>query len=348
MVKCSKDQVERLEKALSREKDPVVRQRIQMILLREDGKTQEEIAALMGVSLSTVNRAHMAYDHGGRAALRPKPTGGRRRENMTLDEEEKFLNQFAKAAGAGELLNIHVIKAAYEEAIGHPTSNSTIYGLLERHDWRKLMPRPCHPKCDPEAQEAFKNKGFAKAVRKARRLAAAQGRPLRIMFADEARFGRMNRPRPCWAPGGVRPRVACQLVREFVYLYGAVCPRDGTCAFLILPAADTECFQIFLDMIAKKYRRSHVLIILDGAGNHRCDDLIVPDNITLQELPPYSPELNPQENIWDEIREKIFKNYALKSMDEVMDKLDDAALYIENNPKVVRSISSFPYIVNAT
>ena len=77
MVKCSRDQVKRLKKALQGEKDPVVRQRIQMILLREDGKTQPEIAELTGVSLSTVNRAHMAYDNGGVNALRPKPTGGR-------------------------------------------------------------------------------------------------------------------------------------------------------------------------------------------------------------------------------------------------------------------------------
>src|SRR5215470_11271343 len=123
----------------------------------------------------------MAYDHGGRSALRPKPKGGRRRENMTLEEEEEFLNRFAEKAGAGELLNIHDIKAAYEEIIGHPTSNSTIYNLLERHDWRKLMPRPFHPKSDPKAQEAFKKSGFAAAVRKARRTATAQGRRLRIM-----------------------------------------------------------------------------------------------------------------------------------------------------------------------
>jgi transposase len=64
-------------------------------------------------------------------------------------------------------------------------------------------------------------------------------------------------------------------------------------------------------------------------------------------LPPYSPELNPKENLWDEIREKIFKNYALKSMDAVRAKLKHAILYIERNPKLVRSITSFPYIVNS-
>ena len=59
------------------------------------------------------------------------------------------------------------------------------------------------------------------------------------MFADEARFGRMNRPRPCWAPTGVRPEVASQFVRGFIYLYGAISPKSGASAFLILPSSDT-------------------------------------------------------------------------------------------------------------
>lgn len=138
----------------------------------------------------------------------------------------------------------------------------------------------------------------------ARRAAARRGRRLRIMFADEARFGRMNRPRPCWAPLGTRPEVAAQLIREYVYLYGAVSPKDGTCVFLILPAPDTECFQIFLNTVAKRYSRDLILLFVDGAGNHGSDQLALPANIILHPLPPYSPELNPQENIWDETFEK--------------------------------------------
>jgi len=160
MVKCNADQVRRLQRALKREKNSTIRQRIQMVLLRESGMTQPEIAKAMGVSLSTVNRAHMAYDHGGRAALEPKPNGGRIRENMTVAEERALLDRFAKAAGAGELLNIQDFKAAYEEAIGRPTSNSTVYTLLHRHDWRKLMPRPFHPDRDIEAQNSFKKTGL--------------------------------------------------------------------------------------------------------------------------------------------------------------------------------------------
>jgi transposase len=160
MVKCNKDQVKRLRKALKREKDPTLRQRIQMVLLREDGMPQPKIAELTGMSLSTVNRAHMAYDNGGVNALRPKPTGGRRRENMTLKEEKAFLAKFAKAAGAGQLLNVRELKMAYEKEIGHPTSNSTVYDLLARHQWRKLMPRPFHPERNPLAQESFKKTAF--------------------------------------------------------------------------------------------------------------------------------------------------------------------------------------------
>ena len=160
MVKCSKGQVRRLKTALRWKGQPEQRQRIQMVLLRESGMTQPAIAEGMGVSLSTVNRAHMAYDHGGVKALKPKPNGGRQRENMTLAEEKALLDRFAKAAGAGEMLNIHDIKAAYEKAIGHETSNSTVYNLLGRHGWRKLMPRPFHPKRDIAAQNAFKKMAF--------------------------------------------------------------------------------------------------------------------------------------------------------------------------------------------
>ena len=170
---------------------------------------------------------------------------------------------------------------------------------------------------------------------------------MRIMFADEARFGRINRPRPCWAPIGTRPEVASQLIREYIYLYGAVCPKDGTCVYLIMPTSNTACFQAFIDVLSRKFARWHILLVLDSAPNHRCGVLAIPDNISLLLLPPYSPELNPKENLWDEIREKIFKNYALKSIDAVRAKLKQAILYIDRNPKTVKSITSFPYIVRS-
>ena len=160
MAKCSKAQIRQLKTALHWKISPAQRKRIQMVLLRESGMAQPAIAAAMGVSLSTVNRPHMAYDHAGIKALKPRPSGGRLRENMTVAEEKALLARFARAAGAGEMLNIHDLKAAYEEAIGHATSDSTVYNLLHRHGWRKLMPRPFHPKRDLAAQNAFKKTAF--------------------------------------------------------------------------------------------------------------------------------------------------------------------------------------------
>jgi transposase len=167
------------------------------------------------------------------------------------------------------------------------------------------------------------------------------------MFADEARFGRINRPRPCWAPIGIRPEVASQLIREYIYLYGAVSPKDGTCIYLIMPTSNTACFQAFLNLVARKFAGQDILLVLDGAPNHRCGDLVLPDNISLLFLPPYAPELNPKENLWDEIREKIFKNYALKSIGAVRAKLEEAILYMERKPEIVKSITSFPYIIKS-
>lgn len=115
---------------------------------------------------------------------------------------------------------------------------------------------------------------------------------------------------------------------------------DANVQYCVLP-------ETFLDVLSPKFARQDKLLVLDGAPNHRCGTLAVPDNISLLFLPPYSPELNPKENLWDEIRKKIFKDYALKSIAAVRNKLQRAILYIERNPNLVKSIASFPYIIRS-
>src|SRR5260370_11107107 len=113
------------------------------------------------------------------------------------------------------------------------------------------------------------------------------------MFTDEARFGRIKRPRPCWAPIGTRPEVASQLIRGYIYLYGAACPKDGTCVYLIMRTSNTACFQIFLNFLSRKLARQDILLVLDGAPNHRFKELALPNNSSLLFLPPSSPDLKP-------------------------------------------------------
>ena len=105
-----------------------------------------------------------------------------------------------------------------------------------------------------------------------------------------------------------------------------------------------------------KHLQQHIggrlTVIWDGLPAHRSRPVREyvdrqQGGIHLERLPAYAPELNPKENLWDEIREKLFKNHALKSMDDVNVKLDEAALYIERNPTLVKSITSFPYIAKS-
>jgi transposase len=100
---------------------------------------------------------------------------------------------------------------------------------------------------------------------------------------------------PTKAIGHAGPHAAhgpAQLIRVYIYLYGAVSPKDGTCLYLIMPTSNTASFQAFLQVLARRFARQHILLVVDGAPNHRCGDLNVSGNITLLYLPPYSPELN--------------------------------------------------------
>src|SRR2546428_5349553 len=124
MAKCSKAEVRRLRTALRWKIPAAQRQRIQMVLLRESGMAQPAIAEAMGVSLSTVNRAHMAYDHGGRKALEPKPSGGGSRGKKTLGPEKGPLSLFFQNARARENVNNHQLKRRMKKALGPPPSTT--------------------------------------------------------------------------------------------------------------------------------------------------------------------------------------------------------------------------------
>jgi transposase len=172
------------------------------------------------------------------------------------------------------------------------------------------------------------------------------GRQLRLMFQDEARFGRINDPRRCWAPKGFRPEVGMQIVREYTYAFGAVSPHDGTLDSLVLPVVTAEAMSIFLEEVARRHPEEFILMILDGAGWHRANNLTVPENMRLEALPPYSPQLNPVEHIWDEIREKWFTNEVFNSLEAVEDRLVEALVALENDREFVASTTGFDWIIN--
>ena len=166
------------------------------------------------------------------------------------------------------------------------------------------------------------------------------------MFQDEARFGRINDPRRCWAPRGVRPHVAARIVREYTYAFAALSPHDGALDTLVLPEVNTFAMSVFLAEVARRHSQDDILMVLDGAGWHRAKDLRIPENMRLLPLPPYSPELNPVEHLWEEIREKWFPNLVFDSLTGGEDRLVEALAALENNSPRVAQITGFDWIVS--
>ncbi len=116
----------------------------------------EEIARDMGVSVTTVRRVISSYNRLGLAAIETPGKGGRRHEYMSLEQERSFLQPFFARAAQGEIAKAEDIQRAFEAEVKHEVHITSIYRLLDRHGWRKLVPRPRHPKANPEEQAAFK------------------------------------------------------------------------------------------------------------------------------------------------------------------------------------------------
>jgi putative transposase len=144
---------------------------------------------------------------------------------------------------------------------------------------------------------------------------------IRIMFMDEAGFGRINDLAACWAKAGTRPIVASLRVREYMYVYGAVDPCDGKSAFIIAPKCNTDWTNEFLNVVSKMFANDYILMCADNASWHKSKALKLPDNIYPFYLPPRTPEMNPIEQLWKEIRKNDFKNTFFKTLDKVVDQL---------------------------
>jgi transposase len=169
-------------------------------------------------------------------------------------------------------------------------------------------------------------------------------REVKILFQDEARFGRINEPVRCWAPPGVRPIVKKQYIREYIYVYASVCPLTGEVFSLIMPHCNTESMSIFIEELSAYYSDYKIIMFMDKAGWHTSKELIKKDNIRILHLPPYSPELNPTEHLWDHIREKYFMNQMTTSLDLLEKKLVNVLNIVESDYNTIKSLTYFNWL----
>jgi hypothetical protein len=169
-------------------------------------------------------------------------------------------------------------------------------------------------------------------------------RPVVLLVQDEARFVRISAQKRCWAPIGTRPTVPNQIVRESRYAFAAVDPASGAMTCLVLPEANLAMMNRFLAQVAADFADSFVVMQVDGAPWHTSPNLHVPENIHLITQPASSPELNPVEHLWDDIREKEFPNVRHASLDEVKQAVSTGLRRLAAAPKKLSSMTFFPHL----
>jgi transposase len=142
---------------------------------------------------------------------------------------------------------------------------------------------------------------------------------------------------------GVKPVCPYQHKFENTYLYGAFSPINGNSFLLELPYCNTECFQLYIHELSKQNPTELKIVVLDNGAFHKSKKLIIPENIVLIFMPPYSPELNPAEKIWWQIKQE----FVCKSFENINDLSKYLCKMVRKciNHNTVKSICSFKYLL---
>lgn len=174
------------------------------------------------------------------------------------------------------------------------------------------------------------------------------GAEIQIWVQDEARFGQKGSLTRVWGRRGSRPRAPKQTQYESLYLTGAVCPATGAAAAILTPTLNAGVLNIFFEELVTQVPEGvHAILILDKAGYHVSHELRVPKNVTLLHLPPYSPELNPMENLWHFLRSHHWSNRVYENYAALLDAATAAWRAVCLAPERISSICNYPYLRQA-
>jgi transposase len=318
--------------------------RLQAVVLAKQGRTARDIAQALGCSPRAVKNWVAQYNRGGIAALDERPRVGRPRR---LDPEhyprlkQRLGDPPRPEDGVCTLRGLDVQRIV-EREFGVMMSLQAVYDLLHRLGYSSLMPRPQHEDANPEVQEFFKEI----VVEQIDAIAAAHpDDEVRTYFQDEARFGTQGTITRVWAPKGSRPRAVRQNGREWLYVLMAVCVGTGAASALIMPELDTGVLNLFLEQFARGLPAGvHAVLIWDGAGYHTGGDLVVPSNVSLIQLPPYSPELNPVENLWHYLRSHHWSNRPYRDYDELVSEASRSLCAVCRDAGQLKRICNADYV----
>ena len=277
----------------------------------------EAIASMIGGSKATLQRWFDTYrSEGLDASLVRNYAGGR--PSKLDDGIGEFLREGLRN---GRWNAATQAKKELERRFGRPFAYTTVLGWIKNCAGVMRVPRPAHEKRDPARGEAFKRSLLA--ILKA--LPLDWSRPRIVWFADESRYGLLPNLRRCWTLKGLRPVKRWLTRYEWSYCYGAIDPVEGRCVFIQTPSASLDWTEAFLLEIRKAYPDHEHVVVWDGAGFHpkSSEHEKVPDGVHVVALPPYSPELNPIEKLWDCVQDFTSNKLwpSIERLDEVVGEL---------------------------
>jgi transposase len=278
--------------------DPRDKERLQVVSWATSGQhTLADLARLAGRARSTIQVWLDDFTEGGTAQLlereappgKPSPVAG-----------AKVQAQLQAGLQAGQWRTAGQVAAWLKETHGIQRAAKSLYYWLGKVGGALRVPRPCHVKQNPAAVAVFR----AELEQNLEKLNLPKDRAVKIWVADEARFGLHTQSRRCWALRGQRVVLAQEQRYEWEYVYGAVEVVEGLAEFQFLPAVSLELSCGFLQQLADSDAQAEHVVIWDQAGFHpRPGAAALPARIHLLPLPPYSPELNPVEGLWDQTQD---------------------------------------------
>ncbi len=290
--------------------------RARAVAMIMEGASRTEAARAQGMDLQILRDWVLRYDAEGFDGLADRPRGG----------SESWLTE-AQIAEVGAWIEtgpdlerdgvtrwrVQDIVRKIRETFGVVYTESGARMVLRRAGFRFLTGRPIHPKANTGRQRAFVA-GFGALLTSKLRPEALAG-PVEIWFQDEARVGQRGMTTRVWANGKQRPRIVRDHRYGCVWLFGATCAERGVGIAHVTERANTTSMNAHLAAIgAAVAPGAHAVVVLDGAGWHRSGDLVVPRNLTLVQLPPYSPQLNPMEQIVLFLKSNRFANRVFKDV----------------------------------
>lgn len=326
-IKESEEELSHLEQSLRGQK-AADRVRMLRLLKSEKISSLKDAAPLVGYSLAQMTRWWERYRAAGLAELlkQHKPAG--KPSRLRAEAWEGLMT--AMRAGQIATMQDACLYLQREWGISYKNGKS-LWWLFQKHRVKWKTGRRHHQKANLEQQNTFK-KNFANLLSQLKRVVAF----------DEGRFGLKTWLRRRWCPLGERPPWIVNEEYEWLWLYAAVEPSTGTGVFLLLPMVEGACLELFLQHLHKELGEGSVAVVLDNAPSHHSGEVHWPAEMSPLSLPPYSPELNPAEQIFRHLRKRL-SNQIFSSLQELQEALIDELQQFWEHPSVLLHLTGYPW-----